>query len=64
MSETWTFTGQPWLRWPRWVQEACSLGRAGPVFRGQVVYPGEKLTLVEDNIIEHELIGHEHKSER
>ena len=54
--QTWTFAGQPYLRWPQWVREACALnGSRLPVLRGQVVYPDEKLTLVEGNIIEHEL---------
>ena len=57
--ETWTFTGQPFLRWPAWVQEACALGRVEtlvtPKFRGQVVFPGERLIFTEDGKIEHEL---------
>jgi len=60
MNETeWTFTGQPYLRWPRWVQHACNLSRVGtqavPVFRGQVVYLGERLVLTGSGEIEHEM---------
>ena len=54
----WTFTGQPFLLWPRWVQEICALGRldtsAVPVLRGQVVYPGERLIITESGV-EHEM---------
>jgi hypothetical protein len=55
----WTFSGQPFLRWPLWVQEACALGRLEsstcPKLRGQVVYPGERLILREGGEIEHEM---------
>jgi hypothetical protein len=57
----WTFSGQPFLRWPPWVQEACELGRMEdmvvPRLRGQVVYPGERLILTEYGEIEHEMIS-------
>jgi hypothetical protein len=63
MIEAWTFAGQPFLRWPQWVQEACELGRAGasvvPRLRGQVVFPGERLILTQGGEIEHEMTSHE-----
>ena len=64
---TWTFEGQSYLRWPRWVQEACGLGRCVedvdgepkeivvPTLRGQVVRLGERLVLLEDMKVDHEM---------
>ena len=59
----WTFTGQPFLRWPQWVQQVCAPVRIDdyvvPRLRGQVVFPGERLVLRESGEIEHEMISHE-----
>ena len=63
MTDIWTFSGQPYLLWPVWVQTACKLGRidtsAAPTLRGQVVYPGEQLILHESGEIEHEMTSYD-----
>lgn len=58
MIDTWTFTGQPFLLWPKWVQEICVPVRMEtsvvPMLRGQIVYPGEQLILEEGGQVSHE----------
>lgn len=56
---TWTFTGQPYLLWPAWVQACCEIGRdcdesPAPKFEGQVVHRGDCLIVNDDGEVGHE----------